>query len=180
MASYNNGRFFPVVTMHLGSTGAFATFNESTLSNSGSGPFLGQLGMVIEANGKVYRLVQFDNGTGNVASVAGGPAHWKDRSSFVVTSDQTDAESGINGVAGGFLAAVTDLYYCFVQMGGLQTIVTDTNFVAGCAAIGSATDLVFDSMLVGSATWLANPVGISNATDSGTAGTMYWILGMML
>lgn len=179
MASYNNGRFFPVIGLHLGATGAFSTFNESTLSNSGIGPFLGQLGMVIEADNKVYRLVKFDNGAA-VASAAGTPAYWSDRSSYVVTSDASASESGINGVAGGFLGVVTDLYYCFIQIGGLQSIVTDGNAVPGSACIGSATDGVFDSMLVGSATWLAHPVGISNSTDVATAGTMYWLLGSML
>lgn len=175
----NNGRFFPVQTMHLGPTGSVTTFNEATLNN-GFGPFAGQLGMVLEQNGNVYRLVQFLNTGAEVAALAGIPAYWLVRANFTVTADSSDSESGINGVAGGMLGVTTLAYYCFLQIGGLQTVVTDTNFVAGCAAIGSATDGVFDSMLVGSATWLAHPVGISNATDSGTVGTMYWLLGSML
>jgi len=57
-----SGRFFPYLGIHLGSATSFATFNEQTLNASGSGPYLGQLGMVVEESNKVYRLVKFDNG----------------------------------------------------------------------------------------------------------------------
>lgn len=177
MASYS-GRFFPVVGVNLGTATSFATYNEVTLNISGPSPWLGQLGQVFEENGKAYRLVQFSEAT--VASAAGTPAYWLDRSAFTVTSDESDGESGINGIAGGFLGVQTNQYYCFVQVAGLQSIVTDGNAVPGSACIGSTSDGVFDTMLVGAATWQGQPVGISNSTDSSTAGTMYWILGNQL
>jgi len=164
------GRFFPVQIMHLGSVGTIAGFNEATL------PFAGQLGMVIEVGNKCYRLVKFDNGTGNVASAANGVAHWKDRSTFTVTSDYTDAESTINGVAGVFLGVVTDGSYCFVQIGGLASFTTGGSVVKGDLCIGTSTDLT-------SATQAAVntlPFAVANADDSSTTGTGYLILGNLL
>ena len=175
------GRFFPVVGVHLGAAGSFADFNESTLNNGGSGPFLGQLGQVFEENGKVYRLVQFDNGTGNVASVAGGAAVWKTRASFIVSSDGTDSEAALNCIAGAFLRVVTDQYYCFVQIGGLQAVVTDTTQAAGTALIAPATTT--DQTLVATTT---NTKGnqliyaISYGTVTTTSVNVYWVLGNLL
>ncbi len=178
------GRFFPVQTMHLGS-GTIATLNAAQLGNDGSvaggdfGPFFGQLGQVIEDNGKCYRLVQFDNGTGNVASVAGGAAHWKTRASFIVTSDQTDAQAGVNSVAGGFLNVVTDQYYCFIQIGGVQAVVVDTTETAGTALTATTTDL---TLVATTTNTLGNQliVGISYGTNTTTSANMYWLLGNLL
>lgn len=175
MATATKGRFFPVVAANLGTSQTFAGFNEVTLNISGASPWLGQLGQVFEEDGKAYRLVQFSEAT--VASAAGTPAYWLSRAAFTVTSDESDGESGINGIAGGFLGVQTNQYYCFIQVGGLQVTVTDGNQVPGAACIGSTTDGVFDTMLVGAATWQGQPVGIANVTDSGTVGSMYWILG---
>lgn len=173
------GRFFPVQSIALGPGNAF-TNTYAALDYTGNGQYTlaGLLGAVVEDHGKVYRLVQHSEAT--VASAAGTPAYWLVRASNTVTSDESDGESGINGVAGGYLGVVTNQYYCWLQMGGLQSIVTDGNAVPGSACIGSTTDGVFDAMLVGAATWQGLPVGISNSTDSSTAGTMYWLLGSVL
>jgi len=168
------GRFFPVQSVHLGQTGAFASFNEATL------PFPGLLGAVVEDNGKVYRLVKFDNGAGNVASIAGGAAYWKTRASGIVTSDITDQEAGANSVAGGFLGVVTDLYYCFIQIGGTQSVSTAASVVAGDKLTGGgATDM----QLVRNAAATASPdlaVATAYGSVSGGFTTVYWILGMLL
>lgn len=173
------GRFFPTHGHHLGPTGAFSTFNESTLNNGGAGPFAGHLGQVVEDNGKVYRLVQFDNGVGNVASVAGGAAHWKTRASFIVTSDQTDAQATVNGIAGGFLGVVTDQYYCYVQIGGVQAVVVDTTCAAGAVLTGTTTDLTLVAITTNT---LGNQVqwGVSYGTNTTTSANMYWLLGNLL
>lgn len=173
------GRFFPVVGVHLGSGGTFASFNESTLNASGSGPWLGQLGQIFEDNGKVYRLVQFDNGTGNVAAVAGGAAHWKTRASYIVTSDQTDAEASLNSVAGAFLMALTDQYYGFVQMGGVQACVTDTTASAGTALIATTTD---QTLVATTTNTKGNQLiyGISYGTNTTTSANVYWVMGNLL
>lgn len=173
------GRFFPVQGVHLGTASSFDTFNESTLNASGSGPYLGQLGQCFEEDAKIYRLVQFDNGSGNVASAAGGVAHWKTRASYIVTSDQTDAEASLNSVAGGFLAAITDLYYCFIQIGGKQAVTTDTTASAGTALIASTTDL---TLVATTTNTKGNQLiyGISYGTNSTTSANVYWVFGNLL
>lgn len=167
------GRTFQVMGLHLGQTGTVDGYNESSL------PYPGQLGQVFEKDVKFYRLAKFDNGTGNVASVAGGAAHWKARADYTVTSDQTDAESSLNGVAGAFLGVVTDGYYCFVQMGGVQALVTDTTCAAGSALIATTTDL---TMVATTTNTKGNQLiyAISTGTNTTTSCNAYWVIGNTL
>jgi hypothetical protein len=168
-----SGRFFPVQTIHLGQVGTFAGFNEATL------PIPGLLGAICEDDGKVYRLVQFDNGTDNVASIAGNAAHWKTRASSIVTMDKSSGEFASNGVAGGFLGVITDQYYCFVQCGGLQTLKTDGNADAGEILCGDTSDT--DGVLIPVAAATSLPVAICQTADgNGTTAPSYWILGNLL
>lgn len=179
MSTIQTGRFFPVQIMGLGSASSFATFNEQTLSNAGVNPWLGQLGQIIEQDAKVYRLVQFDQGVGVVLTIAGGPVHWKTRASFIVTPDQTDAQAGINSVAGGALGVITNQYYGFVQIGGLQSCKTATVAAVGAVGVGSVTDNQFAITAAGTA-----PVGVAYAvaysTDSSSFASFYWNLGNLL
>jgi hypothetical protein len=168
----STGRFFPVQTVWLGRTGSLATFNEPSLQ------FPGQLGAIVEDAGKVYRLVQFDNGSGNVASIAGGVVHWKTRASSIVTSDQTDAEAGINSVAGATLGVITDQYYCYVQIGGLQSVKTAT-VSAGGVAVGGATDNTFAITAMSTAP-IGLPYAVAYGSDSGGFASFYWTLGALL
>lgn len=179
MATATVGRFFPVQNMHLGSGGTFAGFNESTLNNGGAGPWLGQLGQVIEDGGKVYRLVQHDKGSGSVASAAGGAAHWKTRASFIVTSDQTDAQASLNSVAGGYLGVVTDQFYCFIQIGGVQAVTVNTTASAGTALTATTTDLTLVAITTNT---LGNQLiwAVSYGTNSTTSANAYWLLGNLL
>ena len=179
------GRFFPVQSIHLGSVGTFAGFNEQycPLLTAGftANTANGQLGMIVEDSGKAYRLVQFDNGSGDVASVAGYNAFWKTRASFVVTMDETDSEAGVNGVAGGFLAAITDQYYCFIQVGGVQLVKTDGSADVGDAGCGAAADGILTTMAPGGANWIGLPVGIFYTADgAGSTAYMYWLLGNLI
>lgn len=168
-----SGRFFPVQIMHLGAVGTIAGFNEAAL------PFAGQLGMVIELGSKVYRLVKFNNGTGDVASIAGNAAHWHTRADFVVTMDKGSGEFASNGIAGGFLGVVTDGYYCFIQIGGLQTLKTDGNADVGEILCGDTDDT--DGVLIPVAAATSLPVAICQTADSsGTTAPCYWILGHLL
>lgn len=187
MSANTSGRFFPVQGVHLGSAASIAAFNSATLpfdvtQGPGSTSVWGigsGLGMVVEDSGKVYRLVRHHEGAGAVATVAGGRAVWKTRASFVVSMDITDAEAGgVNDVAGAYLGVVTHNYYCFVQIGGLQTLQGDGSVAAGeMVSGGSATDGEFD-------TWATTelPVAVAWAADSGTPATFpaYWLLGNML
>jgi hypothetical protein len=172
------GRYFPYMGIHLGTATSFATFNESTLNASGAGPWLGQLGMVVEEGNKVYRLVKFDSGTNAVASAAGGVAHWKDRDNYIVTSDHASAQATTNGIAGGFLGVQTTLYYCFVQLGGKQAVTVTTTAAAGTVLIGSTTDLT----LIAAATTSGNAVqyAVSYGTNSTTSANVFWLLGNLL
>lgn len=171
------GRSLLTQVVDLGPNGSFASFNESAL------PAGGALGQTYEFSGKVYRLVKFDNGAGNVASVAGGVAHWKDRDAFVVSSDQSDAVAGINGVAGAFLGVITDAYYCFVQIGGKQAVKVAVSTAAGDSMIGSATDQTLARMPNANATYDGLPVAVAySAIDTPTTGFayVYWLLGNLL
>lgn len=76
--------------------------------------------------GRTYQYVRFNNGAGNVASVAGRAAYWRDSSAFEVTMDKTDNEAGAAvaaGCAGIFLGVVTDLRYTLIQTGGTRATV---------------------------------------------------------
>ena len=99
------------------------------------------LGSLYRENGKVWRYVQFDNGIGDVASVAGGAAVWKTldppNGTFVVSSDYTDA-IGKNLVAGIFGGVVTDQYYTYIQVGGIATAVLDFTGISGDKVANSA------------------------------------------
>lgn len=169
-----NGRFFPIQTVWLGRTGAFATFNEPSLQ------FPGQLGAIVEDEGKCYRLVQHSGGTGAVATVAGGRSIWKTRASTLVTMDVTDGEAGgVNDCAGAYLGVITTLYYCYIQMGGSQSLLSDGSVAKGDLMTGgSTTDGEFDT--IGGATELA--VAVAYADDSGSPAytAAYWILGALL
>ncbi len=167
------GRFFPVQTVHLGQTGAFATFNEATL------PIGGQLGMVVEDAAKVYRLVQKHKVTASVATTAGFVAYWNDRANFKVASDETDTQAAVNGVAGAFLGVITDEYYCWIQIGGLQSIGSKDATSAGDMLLGSTTDGQLATIAAGTA-----PTNVVFAIAYGTAAAnlvaAYWLLGNLL
>jgi hypothetical protein len=94
-----------------------------------------QPGAVQYFNGAFYKYVQFDNGTGNVASVAGNAAFAMLTRTFKVTSDKTSCEHGASvgsGVVGVFMGVVTDLYYTWIQMSG----VVESLLVDGAGAVG--------------------------------------------
>lgn len=171
------GRTFLLQHLHLGQAGNVRTFNESTLNNGGAGPWLGQLGQVFEVDNKFFRLVKFDNGTGNVASIDGGVAYWLTKSSWTVTTDASDAEGLANGVAGGFHAVITDGNYCFIQIGGDQAAVqVAASTVNGDHMTGHAsTDNILTRTAAGTA-----PVNKLVATALTTRGTTTTDVGASL
>jgi hypothetical protein len=141
----------------------------------------GDLGKVFELNGKMYRVVQHDKGSGSVATVAGGSAYWKTydpaSGSFVVTMDQTDSLYINNGVAGGYLGVVTDQNYCCIQVGGRQTGVS----VAAATAIGDQlSGSATDGQLAKTATGTASVnliVAIAETAVAAGVSTVRWIIG---
>lgn len=145
----------------------------------------GDLGKVFEQNGIQYRIVKHAAGTGTVATVAGGSAYWKAydpaAGTFTVTMDETDSLYGLNGVAGGYLlTAVTDGYYCAIQVGGRQALVTVAASTAvGDQLSGSATDGVLARTAVSTAA-VNYPVAIAETAVSSNTSTVRWLLGSQL
>jgi hypothetical protein len=106
------------------------------------------VGCIHRFNGNVYRYVKFDNGDGNVSTVAGAPAYWYDLAPanaaatqpvFTVTSDYSYGK-GANAVAGAFLhAAQTDGCYIWIQVAGVVVSApVDSSTVAGSRHLGGA------------------------------------------
>lgn len=114
------------------------------------------IGSKIRWKGNTYRYVKFDNGTSNVASAAKGAAHWKTLTPTTsppvatVTSDQTDACFGVNGVAGIFLGVITDQYYGWIQVGGQAQVTAGAGTVEGDQLVGGTTDLQLERIASGS------------------------------
>jgi hypothetical protein len=151
--------------------GGIANTNDATAKNP--------LGTLYRYKGNVYRYVKFDNGSGDVAALAGGPVHWKTLSPstgvFTVTSDYTDAAMNVNSVAGIILSVVTDLYHTWIQVGGVALAKSHASQVAGDIAIGASTDLVF-GRIAADATITSVPFGVAiealSATAAGKAKTI--------
>ena len=171
----NQGRFFPVQSIHFGVVTSPRTMNAAVLpmdiaqgagSTSGFG-LGGQLGMMIEWQGGVYRLIQFDNGSA-VAAIDGGVLYWKTMSTFEATSDASTGEAAANGICGGTHVVLTDRYYGFVQCGGDQAaVVVAASAVAGDHLTGHATT---DNVLTRTAAGTA-PIDKLAATALTTRGT---------
>lgn len=130
-------------------------------------------GMVIRRNGKLYKYVQFDNGSA-VAALAGGVVYWKTLSPetgvFVVTSDESEGLSGVNGVAGILGTVVTDQYFTWIQIGGPATCLVAASTVKSDKMIGNATDLNFNRIAAGGAVTDAI-FGVAITDRDDTAGT---------
>ena len=101
-------------------------------------------------NGKSYKYVQFNNGAGNVASVAGNFAYYYAVSgtsagqTTIVTMDVTDS-GGVG--AGVFQAIIADTGYGWLQTKGVATCTTA--FTAGAdgnamTAVGAGADGTLD------------------------------------
>jgi hypothetical protein len=153
----------------------------STPGNANDATPKAPLGCLYRVGGKVYRYVKFDNGSA-VAAAVGGAVHWSaldpPNSIFTVTSDQS-AGLGANLVAGILGCVVTDLYYTWIQVGGVATCLLDftalvgdpvAGSVAGCKCAYSSTDLKLK--LTAAATSPAAVVyGVLIAAANYTAGT---------
>ena len=98
------------------------TFSTTTLQTSGKGFGLGDL--YVASDGKVYKFVLFNNGTGNVAAVVGNFAYyWAETGAetWTVTMDLSDS-SGVG--AGVFQSIPADGEYCWIQVAGPATLTT--------------------------------------------------------
>ncbi len=117
------------------------------------------LGLYREEGGRGYRFVQFDNGSGNVASVAGSLAYTlndvntivSDTGYWEVTMDVSD--TSINKVRGVFAAVIADGGYGWIQTRGPCVVNTDggDDIAEGDALIAKTTDGVVDSVAANTA-----------------------------
>lgn len=101
------------------------TWTSSTLLTQGNAPSVGD--HFEDADGKIYKFVQYDTGAGSVAAVAGNVAYYyapggaSAGATTVVTSDLSDS-AGLG--AGVLLAAPADGEYCWIQIKGPATLTT--------------------------------------------------------
>lgn len=82
------------------------------------------VGSVRYQQGKAYKWVLFNNGSGNVAAVAGNVAYYYQDDGYalgIVTSDLSDS---VNIGAGVFQSAPADGEYCWLQVRGSATLTT--------------------------------------------------------
>lgn len=138
------------------------------------------LGLYREQDGKGYRFVQFDNGSGNVASLAGSLAYLVGTvdtnalltGRWVVTMDVSDTSR--NKVRGVFAAVTADGSFCWIQTKGICVVTTngDDDIAIGDAVIASAAgDGTADSTAAGTAP-VARVVGWAMTVDVDAANTV--------
>jgi hypothetical protein len=139
------------------------TANDSTAQEE-----LGTLRYTQDAtNGlRKWKYVQFNNGAGNVASVANMVvcAKTTDVTGNTVTNDISD--SAANKVAGVMPVAMTDLYYGWLQIGGYNSAIAtngDDDIADGVTLIASG-DGTCDSVAAGTASTY-KPLGYAMAAD---------------
>lgn len=122
------------------------TAAQLTGSEAGKAPGVGD--RYVAHDGKEYKFVQYEAGSGSVAAVAGNVAYYYGTtgasSATVVTSDLSDS---VNVTAGMLMAAPADGEYCWVQTRGYATL--NTALTAGSdgnalTAVG-ATDGTLDA-----------------------------------
>ncbi len=98
------------------------TYTSTTLQTSGKGFGLGDL--YAAQDGRIYKFVLFNNGSGNVAAVAGNVCYYLAETgaeTWTVTSDLSDSSYVGAGV---FQSVPADGEYCWVQVKGPATITT--------------------------------------------------------
>lgn len=130
------------------------------------------LGLYREEDGKGYRFVQFDNGAGNVASVAGKLAYQVDGDPHIVTMDVSDSDRNL--VVGVFTSVIADSGYGWIQTKGVCTVTTngDDDIAKGDAVIASAAgDGTADSTAQDTAP-ICRVVGWALAADTDGADTV--------
>lgn len=97
-------------------------YSADALAQQGKGFGLGD--NYTDGTGRIYKFVLFNNGTGNVAAVAGNMCYYVAETgaeTFTVTSDLSDSN---NIGAGMFMSAPADGEYCWIQVAGPATLTT--------------------------------------------------------
>lgn len=143
------------------------------ISNTNDATPKAPLGVLLRHKGNVYRYVQFDNGTGDVAAIAGGVLHWKTldpaNGQFIATSVYA-SRIAKNLLAGLSLNVVTDQYYTWIQVGGVHLLArVHSSTVAGDVMVYGATNNQFGRVAADSAL-TGTPYGVALAEDAGNYG----------
>ena len=81
---------------------------------------LGQLGQTDD--GKIYKYVQYDTGSGSVAAVSGNVAYYYTLDGYKNNSVTSDLSDSIELGAGVLQSAPTDGQYCWIQVRGAATL----------------------------------------------------------
>lgn len=152
-------------------TGNPDTVNQSAMYAAG------ELGTAYDYNDRAYQIVKLDSGcvagTGPGIAAANQVAFWKDRSNYVATNDNNQAEGGLAGsanqAAGIIRNAATAGYYIHIlQRGRNIAVVDDGSCGANEIAVADVTTNV--SRVVGTAVATAAPylpVGIVRTASTG-------------
>lgn len=135
------------------------------------------LGTKREEDGKAYRYVQFNDGSGNIAAAAGAVAYSLAAATnrWVVTCDVSDTDQ--NQVAGVLLSIVTNLYYGWMQTGGYYATVKTNgdDDIAAHVSLFGVGDGTCDSMAADTAS--TNKIlGYAAAADVDADNTVAAIL----
>lgn len=96
------------------------------------------VGQYREENGKGYRYVLYDNGTGNLTCTDGKLLYQVGSTDWTVTHDVSDTDRNL--VAGVAVSAIADAGYGWMQTRGQDTVTTngDDDIAKGDAVIASA------------------------------------------
>lgn len=99
-----------------------ATFTAATLKTSGAGFGLGD--HFEDQDGKIYKFVQYDTGSGPVAAVAGNVCYYYTLDGYKFNQVTSDLSDSIEIGAGVLMSAPADGEYCWIQIKGPATVTT--------------------------------------------------------
>ena len=124
-----------VQTQYLGPTNNPDTYNEANPY-----PDTGALGQVLERNNRTYQFEHLDSGAAALAAPAANDVlFWKDRTTYLVTTDSRFSNGARNNVAGVLRVAATAGRYVFaLQRGDAISVKSDGNGAAGDIAIANS------------------------------------------
>jgi len=129
--------------------------------------------VLTSTDGRKYQYVQFDNGSGNIAAVAGAPCAYAPDATdneCVVTSDLSDGGSIAIGC---FLSVLTDTYYGWIQIAGFVKDVP----VSGNQAEAAAGDALHGNT---DATWSYTAVGSGHVKATAIEASVSGVGNIML
>jgi hypothetical protein len=153
------------------STGNPATVNDAEPYHPGQ---LGQRWEDRNNGDAEWEYVKLDSGATAATPVgvtaAGQLAFWKDRAKKIVTNDLRFAPEGRNGYAGVIGGAVTAGHHCWIQRGGLQSVVAAAGtYAAGDLVVPNSGTAAAGTVVAAGTAPTHRIVGVAQgARDAGT------------